>query len=93
MIYYFFFSHFKGCHLNGQNVLEEREVTLTEDPCVKCQCNGKKLTCVKKVCPVLQCPTHLQFTPPGGCCKKCTKNITYTPTKGSSTLSLSFHKF
>lgn len=57
-------------------------MTLTEDPCVKCQCNVKKLTCVKKACPVLQCPPQLQYTPPGGCCKKCTKNITYTPIKG-----------
>jgi hypothetical protein len=37
----------------------------------------------QEACPVLQCPPHLQFKPPGGCCKKCTKNITYTPTKGS----------
>lgn len=72
-----------GCHLNGQNVFEEREVTLSEDPCVKCECNGKRLSCVKKACPVLQCPPSLQWTPPGQCCKKCTKNIPYMqPTKG-----------
>lgn len=92
-IFLFFRSSTTGCHLNGQNVFEEREVTLTEDPCVKCQCNGKKLTCVKKACPVLQCPSHLQYTPPGGCCKKCTKNITYTPTKGSFTCWLFLWKF
>lgn len=49
---------------------------------MKCQCNGKRLTCLKKACPMLQCPPHLQYTPPGSCCPKCTKNITYQSIKG-----------
>ncbi|CAO1441677.1 unnamed protein product [Diamesa hyperborea] len=82
-----------GCHLNGQNVFEEREVTLSEDPCVKCECNGKRLSCVKKACPVLQCPPSLQWTPPGQCCKKCTKNIPYMqPTKGGCILTGKYYQ-
>lgn len=76
-----------GCNLNGQIVHEGQEVTLSEDVCVKCQCKGKRLTCSKKACPVLQCPRNLQYTPNGSCCKKCRKNITYTPTKGTNLLA------
>ncbi|XP_059614066.1 BMP-binding endothelial regulator protein [Phlebotomus argentipes] len=62
-----------GCLLNGQRVDEGREVTLREDPCLKCQCSGKRLTCVKKACPVLQCPVSKQIKMPGECCPRCTE--------------------
>ena len=61
---------------------EDREVTLSEDPCMKCQCSGKRLTCVKKACPVLQCPKKFQETLPGECCPKCTMTITPNIPKG-----------
>ena len=60
-----------GCHFNGQIVPEGQEATLNEDPCVKCRCSGKKLTCVKKACPVLQCPASKQSRVPGECCPRC----------------------
>ncbi|KAG5673745.1 hypothetical protein PVAND_003765 [Polypedilum vanderplanki] len=76
-----------GCYLNGQIVHEDRHVTLSEDPCVKCQCKGRRLTCEKQACPVLQCPQTLQYTPEGKCCKKCRKTVTYTSTKGGCLLN------
>ncbi|XP_062708078.1 BMP-binding endothelial regulator protein [Aedes albopictus] len=58
-----------GCQLNGQKVTNE--ATLSEDPCVKCTCDGRKLTCTKKSCPVLQCPASKQIRIPGECCARC----------------------
>uniref|UniRef100_A0A8D8G108 BMP-binding endothelial regulator protein n=1 Tax=Culex pipiens TaxID=7175 RepID=A0A8D8G108_CULPI len=59
-----------GCQLNGQQVTDE--ATLSEDPCVKCTCDGRrKLTCMKKSCPVLQCPASKQIRLPGECCARC----------------------
>ncbi|XP_058836841.1 BMP-binding endothelial regulator protein [Topomyia yanbarensis] len=58
-----------GCQLNGQQVTGE--ATLSEDPCVKCTCDGRKLTCMKKSCPVLQCPASKQIRLPGECCARC----------------------
>ncbi|XP_055613813.1 BMP-binding endothelial regulator protein [Uranotaenia lowii] len=58
-----------GCQLNGQQVTGE--ATLSEDPCVKCTCDGRKLTCTKKSCPVLQCPITKQYRLPGECCARC----------------------
>ena len=73
-----------GCLLNGQLVHEDRAVTLSEDPCVKCHCNGRRLTCVKQACPILQCPISLQYAPEGSCCKKCIRKIGYNkPAKGN----------
>lgn len=63
---------FAGCFINGQKVSEGREVTLTEDPCLKCHCSvNKRLVCIKKACPVLQCPGEKQILLPGECCPKC----------------------
>lgn len=61
-------------------------MTLSEDPCVKCRCNGKRLTCTKQACPVLQCPDHMQDLPEdGSCCKKCrNKRISHMPMKGKN---------
>jgi hypothetical protein len=79
-----------GCRLNGHPIAEGREVTLSEDPCVKCRCNNKKLTCTKQACPVLQCPPHMQELPEkGSCCKKCrTKRNNYTPIRGENFMNL-----
>lgn len=62
-----------GCYLNGQPVSDGREVTLSEDPCLKCSCSNRRLTCMKKACPVLQCPPSKQIKLPGECCPKCSE--------------------
>lgn len=61
-----------GCRINGQNVTKERDVTIPEDPCVKCHCEGTRMTCVKKACPILQCALSYQKRAPGECCPSCT---------------------
>lgn len=87
-----FFLSIPGCHLNGQHVLEGREVTLTEDPCVKCSCSGKSLTCVKKACPVLQCPLSKQIKRRGDCCPRCTEHkLELFNIPGTCTLAKGFH--
>lgn len=60
-----------GCKYNGQTVLEGQEVTSSEDPCLKCQCNNRRLECTKKACPVVNCPLQKQVKEPGECCPKC----------------------
>lgn len=62
-----------GCYLNGQIVYDGREVTLDEDPCLKCSCSNKRLTCVKKACPVLQCKLSKQIKLSGECCPRCSE--------------------
>lgn len=43
-----------GCKINGHNVT--KDVTIPEDPCVKCHCESNgRTTCIKKACPVLHC--------------------------------------
>lgn len=61
-----------GCRINGQIVTEESNVTLTEDPCVKCHCENGYMTCSKKACPVLNCPESAVEHKPGECCPQCT---------------------
>lgn len=68
-----------------------REVTLGEDPCVKCSCNNKRLTCVKKACPVLQCPLSKQITVPGECCPKCKEKRMIKQFPGKCILGQGFH--
>ncbi|XP_055687779.1 BMP-binding endothelial regulator protein [Lutzomyia longipalpis] len=80
-----------GCTLNGQRVDEGREVTLREDPCLKCQCNGKRLTCMKKACPVLQCPVSKQVKLPGECCPRCTERREIRQFPGKCILGKGFH--
>lgn len=63
-----------GCKYNGQTVLEGREVTSSEDPCLKCQCKNRRLECIKKACPVLNCPQSKQKKVPGECCPRCTEH-------------------
>ncbi|KAK7793066.1 hypothetical protein R5R35_007423 [Gryllus longicercus] len=62
-----------GCQINGQTVTDERNVTIPEDPCLKCHCErGGRMTCVKRSCPVLQCPEGARRPPGlGECCPKC----------------------
>lgn len=59
------------CTINGQRVKEGRDVTIPEDPCLKCRCEGGGLTCMKRACAVLPCAPQLQRTPPGECCPRC----------------------
>lgn len=80
-----------NCYLNGQQVLEGREVTLTEDPCLKCHCSNKKLTCAKKACPVLQCPVSTQIRIPGECCPRCSKKREIMQVPGKCILGKGFH--
>lgn len=44
---------------------------LLEDPCLKCRCDGGRMTCSKKACPVLHCPASAMMRQPGDCCPKC----------------------
>lgn len=60
-----------GCKINGQIVTEERNVMLLEDPCLKCRCDGGRMTCSKKACPVLHCPVSAMERLPGDCCPRC----------------------
>jgi von Willebrand factor type C domain len=84
-------SFIAGCYLNGQHVLEGREVTLSEDPCVKCQCKGKRLTCQKKACPVLQCPLSKQAKAPGECCPRCIARRELIQIPGNCIFGLQMH--
>ncbi|XP_031630390.1 BMP-binding endothelial regulator protein [Contarinia nasturtii] len=80
-----------GCSLNGQTVQDGREVTLSEDPCLKCSCSNRRLTCVKKACPVLQCPPSKQIKLPGECCPKCSEKRQVKPFPGRCILGKGFY--
>lgn len=80
-----------GCTLNGQTVQDGREVTLSEDPCLKCSCSNRRLTCVKKACPILQCPLAKQIQLPGECCPKCSEKRTIKPFPGRCILGKGFY--
>lgn len=86
-----FSSIISGCSLNGQTVQDGREVTLSEDPCLKCSCSNRRLTCVKKACPVLQCPSGKQIKSPGECCPKCAGKRTITQFPGNCILGMGFY--
>ncbi|CAG9862376.1 unnamed protein product [Phyllotreta striolata] len=58
------------CKMNDQIVTDDRDV-ISDDPCLKCRCNGGRMVCAKKACPVLQCTPVRQFHPPGECCPRC----------------------
>ncbi|XP_063216476.1 BMP-binding endothelial regulator protein [Bacillus rossius redtenbacheri] len=60
-----------GCWINGQDLRKGHEVTITEDPCVKCRCEQGRTACTKQACPVLHCPGDKVVTPPGECCPQC----------------------
>lgn len=86
-----------GCDLNGQHVAEGREVSLNEDPCLKCSClssdiGDKRLTCAKRACPILQCPILKQIRPPGECCHRCAEKRPSTHQfPGKCVLGKGFH--
>lgn len=80
-----------GCFLNGQSVYDGREVTLAEDPCLRCSCTNKRLTCVKKACPVLQCPLSKQLKLPGECCPKCSEKRKIQPYEDKCILGKGFY--
>lgn len=68
-----------------------REVTLSEDPCLRCSCSNKRLTCVKKACPILQCPLSKQIKTPGECCPRCKDKRYITHFPGNCILGNGFH--
>lgn len=72
-------------------VSDGREVQLSEDPCLKCSCSNKRLTCMKKACPVLQCPPSKQVKMPGECCPKCKEKRVVTTVPGKCILGTGFH--
>lgn len=88
-----YFSIFvSGCHFNGQIVIEGHEVTLSEDPCLKCYCSNKRLTCTKKACPVLQCPKSKQIKPLlGECCPRCMEKRPVQDFRGKCIFGTGFH--
>lgn len=88
---FFLLYSIAGCYLNGQVVSDGREVTLSEDPCLKCSCTNKRLTCVKKACPILQCPISKQIQLSGECCPKCSEKRTITQFPGKCILGKGFH--
>lgn len=67
------------------------EVSLSEDPCLKCSCSNKRLTCVKKACPILQCPVSKQIRTPGECCPRCSEKRLVTQFAGTCILGKGFH--
>lgn len=56
----------------GCRFVSGRNATLVEDSCLKCQCARGALTCIKRACPVLACPTTFMEWRPGQCCPQCT---------------------
>ncbi|XKL67678.1 hypothetical protein PGB90_003169 [Kerria lacca] len=76
-----------GCRLNGQTFSLNKNITLQEDPCLKCSCNGGSMMCSKNACPVLQCPNSSILHFPGDCCPKCKgSRQLISPPKGSCLL-------
>ncbi|XP_001942569.2 BMP-binding endothelial regulator protein [Acyrthosiphon pisum] len=64
-----------GCRVIGQEVAAWKNISLYDDPCLTCHCErsaaGPVLTCSKKACPVLQCPSSSMQILPGECCPRC----------------------
>ena len=81
-----------GCRLNGQDVQDLREVTTSEDPCLKCSCSNKRLTCIKKACPILQCPPSKQIRTPGECCPRCSEKRLTINVPGNCILGKGFYE-
>ncbi|XP_055839337.1 BMP-binding endothelial regulator protein [Episyrphus balteatus] len=72
-----------GCKINGQTVAEGQEVVASiDDRCLVCKCSGRKLTCAKKTCPVLQCPIWKQVQHPDECCPRCTEKREFMQVQG-----------
>lgn len=79
------------CKINGQIATEDRDVT-SDDPCLKCRCSSRGMTCSKKACPVLQCTEKRQHLPPGECCPRCTGTRTLMTVQQTCTLQNTFQR-
>ncbi|XP_044734536.1 BMP-binding endothelial regulator protein [Chrysoperla carnea] len=79
-----------GCRINGQRVTDERDVTIPEDPCLKCHCELGRMTCTKRACPVLQCPVQHQYHPVGECCPQCKGTRTLLPSASGCILGRNY---
>ncbi|XP_043270106.1 BMP-binding endothelial regulator protein isoform X1 [Venturia canescens] len=42
-----------------------------EDECTRCTCLNSVVSCARETCPVLECTSEHQTTPPGRCCPQC----------------------
>nr|CAD7406722.1 unnamed protein product [Timema cristinae] len=81
-----------GCRINGQEVAREKEVTIPEDPCLKCHCENGLMTCTKEACPVLHCPKERIVSVLGECCQQCNgSRRLIEPPKGSCMLGSAIH--
>lgn len=65
-----FYAPPKGACMFGMYVLNSGTKYCT-DSCTCCTCVNSTLSCVRDTCPVLECPSELQTTAPGRCCKQC----------------------
>ncbi|ESO84550.1 hypothetical protein LOTGIDRAFT_168619 [Lottia gigantea] len=61
----------KGCHFDGADRKNGEKFALASDPCVECKCRKGSVTCMKRACPVLNCPDEVIYQPKGECCPKC----------------------
>nr|CAB3225931.1 BMP-binding endothelial regulator protein [Phallusia mammillata] len=58
-----------GCFHEGETIEEGQTVEL--NPCTTCQCRDGRMSCLKKVCPVLACDDDRTVIEEGSCCRKC----------------------
>ena len=69
-----------GCRIHGHSLKDGESASDPADPCRECKCRHGQLTCQRKSCPVLSCPSHLQSIPRGQCCPTCPRGRSaYTP--------------
>ncbi|XP_011502564.1 PREDICTED: BMP-binding endothelial regulator protein-like [Ceratosolen solmsi marchali] len=59
------------CHINEKKIFKETRIISEKDPCVSCNCILGKLICIKRTCPVLNCPKSKIFNNFEDCCPKC----------------------
>ncbi|OXU23149.1 hypothetical protein TSAR_004599 [Trichomalopsis sarcophagae] len=82
-----------NCRFKGKIITKETSVMPKHDPCILCDCTSGKLKCVKKTCPVLNCPESKIFQNFEGCCPQCQGTGTYLdPPKGACLLGLKLHQ-